>query len=466
VKWLDGAFLLFRRTVLEDRPIDEDYFLYMEETDHQLGLQREGWEVHLEPAAVVWQCSGGTPAFYQARNMQLFQEKNGSWVQRTLSAPYVIGKTLARDFLKGHGTQNLGQLTAGWKAGRRLRREYKGRSVTALVNPLGGALAHYTAALASTLRSAGTDVQVLSVREPSLSGRGRWSWLFDYMRILVEARHSAGRSRTQILVVWPVLGFLDLLLVRFLCGRRASVVYHDPKPLVRAVGSGPLSARLIAALPSLPDVVVHSQAAAAVMQRYAFKSQLHLLAHPMFPPETSETASTRPGRDKPVVRVLGQFKRDRDLEALKALANHVGRDIDLEIVGRGWPDVFGWKVDSRFVPEKELDELLRDSDAVVIPYLRFYQSGIAIRALESKTPIVGRSATSLADLYGHNSELLVSADPTTGLVDDLSWVKAVKYAVSHGRCDAAKAAANYHADAISDWRAWSGQSSSTGGSSN
>lgn len=464
VKWLDGAFLLFRRAVLDDHPVDEDYFLYMEETDHQLGLQREGWEVHLEPAAVVWQSSGGTPAFYQARNMQLFQEKNGSWLQRTLSAPYVIGTTLARDFLKGRGISNLKPLIEGWKAGRSLLRERKGRSITAIVNPLGGALAHYTEALAKTLRSAGTEVQVLSVQEPSLSGRSRWRWLLDYMRILTKARHSAAKSDSQILVVWPVLGFLDLLLVRLLCGRRASVVYHDPKPLVRAVGSDPVSARLIAALPDLPDVVVHSQAAAETMQSFGFMSQTHFLAHPMFPPTTSEQAHPTPGRDKPVVRVLGQFKRDRDIEALKALADHVGHDVDLEIVGRGWPDVSGWEVDARFVSEQELDELVRNSAVVVIPYLRFYQSGIAIRALESGTPIVGRAATSLADLYGHNSELLVSADPATGLVDALSWVNAVRYAITQGRADAAKAAAGYHAGAISDWRAWSEQSSPIKGS--
>ncbi|MDQ0000837.1 glycosyltransferase [Pseudarthrobacter sulfonivorans] len=461
VQWLDGAFLLFRRAVLEAQPVDEDYFLYMEETDHQLGLQRQGWEVHIEPAAVVWQSSGGTPSFYQARNVQLFQARNGYKFQSNLAAPYIMISTLARDILRGRGLKNLKPLVAGWRAGRSLVRGRNKRRITAIINPLGGALAHYTEALASTLKAAGAEVQVLSVLEPSLSGRSRWRWLLDYLKLLMSVRRSSSALRTKTLVVWPVLGFFDLVLVRLLCGGSASVVYHDPKPLVRAIGSDAVSARLIASLPGLPDVVVHSQAAGETMQRLGFKSRMHFLAHPMFPPTTSDVASSEFGRQKPVVRVLGQFKRDRDVGVLMALAALVGNEIDLEIVGRGWPEVSGWDVDSRFVQEQELDELVRTSAAVVIPYRRFYQSGIAIRALESNTPIVGRAATSLSDLYGHTSDLLVHPDPTTGVVDGQSWANAVRYAVTKGRGDAAKAAADYYAGAISDWRAWSGQSSAT-----
>lgn len=462
VRWLDGAFLLFRRDILDRHHVDEAYFLYMEETDHQLGLQRQGWDVHLEPAAVVWQSSGGTPSFYQTRNIQLFQAKNGSRLQSMLAAPYIIITALARDLLKGRGLVNLKPLVSGWTAGRNLLRSRAKNNVISIVNPLGGALAHYTEALASTLIAAGAEVRVCSVQEPSLSGQSRGRWLLNYFRLLTGVSRSPAIEQKRVLVVWPVLGFLDLLLVRLLCGATASVVYHDPKPLVRAVGSDPLTARFVASLPSMPDIIVHSQAAADAMKSLGFKDPLHLLAHPMLRPGTAMPLPEGTP-EKPVVRVLGQYKRDRDLGALEALAAHVGDDMVLEIVGRGWPNLEGWKVDSRFVPEGELDKLVLNSDAIVIPYLRFYQSGIAIRALESKTPIVGRAATSLADLYGGNSKLLVHAESETGHVDDRSWVAAVQYAVTQGQIDAAEAAANYYAAALSDWRSWHNQPPTTRG---
>lgn len=455
VGWLDGAFLLFRRAVLDKHPIDEDFFLYMEETDHQLGIQRHGWEVWLEPLAVVWQSSGGTPAFYQTRNIQLFQAKNGSILQQRLSAPYIVATALTRDLIKGRGVTNWKPLLSGWRAGRSLRRKHQASGVTVLVNPLGGALAHYTHALAETLRSSGSEVRVHSLNEPSISGHSRFRWLMNYMGILRTVRSSAdGVRATHTLVVWPVLGFIDLLLVRAFCGSEATVVYHDPKPLVRAVGSDPFSARLISSLPDLPKIVVHSEAAAEAMASLGFKVKVEQLAHPMLPPGEEDPKEKDRTQDLPVVRVLGQFKRDRDLDALAALAGQLGADVQLEIVGRGWPELEGWKVDSRFVSEVELDELMSTSSVILIPYVRFYQSGIAIRALESNTPIVGRAETSLADLYGRNSRLLVAGDPTTGVVNEQSWVEAVRYALAEGRGEAAQAAVAYHSVAVSEWKAW------------
>lgn len=459
VDWLDGAFLLFRRTILEAHPLDETFFLYMEETDHQLSIQREGWEVRLEPAAVVWQSSGGTPAYYQTRNIQLFQAKNGSRFQTLFSAPYIIARAVVADTIRGRGVSNWQGLLAGWRAGWRLSGGRDEEQATVLVNPLGGALAHYTDALARILRASGAKVRVYSIGEPSISGRSRWRWLLDYIRLLVKARRSHSRH-DQTLVVWPVLGFVDLVLVRLLCGRRSCVVYHDPKPLVRAAGSDPLTAHLVFQVPNLPRVVVHSEAAALAMTTLGFKRDMHLLAHPMLPPAARGAKDGDKANKRAIVRVLGQFKRDRDIGALEAVARELASEVDLEIIGRGWPDVKGWTVDSRFVSERELDALVASSDAIVIPYLRFYQSGIAIRALESNKPVVGRASTSLADLYGKDSKLLVREDPETGVVHAGAWAEAVRYAVTEGREEAFSVAREYHAAAVSEWRAWNSGSKS------
>jgi GT2 family glycosyltransferase/glycosyltransferase involved in cell wall biosynthesis len=455
VSWLDGAFLLFRKDVIEQHPIDEAFFLYMEETDHQQSLRRHGWKVIHEPAAVVWQSSGGTPTFYQTRNIQLFQAKNGSWLQRTASAPYIVARAIARDLVKGRGVSEWPQLIAGWRAGRSLTPQSATDSAQkiVIVNPLGGALAHYTKALTEILRASGAEVEVQSIGEPSLSGSGRLRWLIEYQRLLRRAsrtRHEASRT----LVTWPVGGFLDLLLAKVLCGRTAAIVYHDPKPLVRAIGSGRLVARLVSAIPNLPQVIVHSEAAADAMREIGLGSSLEILAHPMLRPNAGREASIERQRQRSVVRVLGQFKQDRDVEALQTIASRLGPEYTLEIVGRGWPDVDGWCVDSRFVSEREMDDLVKTSDAIVIPYKRFYQSGIAIRALEAGTPIVGRAASSLAELYGAGSSLLVVDDPDAQTAGVEPWSQAVRHAVTNGGAEAREAGNDFFDKAVSGWRSW------------
>ena len=322
--------------MIEEHTIDESFFLYMEETDHQQLLQRHGWRVVIEPAAVVWQSSGGVPPYYQTRNIQLFQQKNGSRLQRIASAPYIIAHSIVGDVIKRRGMSRWRQLIAGWRAGASLRR---GPSIDpvpaiAILNPLGGALSHYTDALATLLRASGTHVDVHSIDEPSISGHGRLQWLLSYLRLLNKAgRLRRGDQTSETLVTWPVLGFLDLILVRALCGKSAAIVYHDPKPLVRSVGNGPFAARLVAGVPSKPRVVVHSKAAADAMHHVGLASELDILAHPMLPPARRDVQpNAREGR-RPVVRVLGQFKQDRDLAVLLALASEFSSVFDLEIVG-------------------------------------------------------------------------------------------------------------------------------------
>ncbi len=71
VDWVDGAFLMFRRSVIEEHPIDEEFFLYMEETDHQQGLRRLGWQVIIEMSAVVWQSSDRNTALLSGKEYSI-----------------------------------------------------------------------------------------------------------------------------------------------------------------------------------------------------------------------------------------------------------------------------------------------------------------------------------------------------------------------------------------------------------
>ncbi|WP_307092913.1 hypothetical protein [Arthrobacter sp. B2I5] len=189
------------------------------------------------------------------------------------------------------------------------------------------------------------------------------------------------------------------------------------------------------------------------MSELGLASGLTLLPHPMLPvvDAVQEQAGGNGGGRRPNIRVLGQYKPDRDVALLEELASRLRSNCNLEIVGRGWPNVKGWTVDARFVSEDELDGLISRSDAIIIPYKRFYQSGIAIRALEQAVPIVGRAGTSLRDLYGPDSRLLVTESGEQRDTPIDGWLSAIDYALRQGRTEAALAGKLFHEDASKGW---------------
>lgn len=457
VSWLDGALLMFRRGVLTQHPINETYFLYMEETDHHQTLQRHGWRVKISANALAWQHSSGIPPYYLTRNIQIFQARNGTRFQTVMSAPYLVVYSVTRDIIRRRGAATWRSLLRGWLEGRPIAAvQAEDRRGVIVINPLGGALSHYTTALRQHLADAGVEAEIRSIPEPSFSGTSRLTWLLHYIGLLVSAgqRSRQWHGQMRVLVTWPVLGFWDLLLIKFLCGSSGLVVYHDPKPLVRATGSSPWVSGLVRLVRNRPGVLVHSREAAHAMGELGLADGLSLVAHPVHhsrpgrqgrPPEGSRHGS------RPRVRVLGQYKQDRDIELLESLAAGLGTDCEFEIVGRGWPTVKGWQVDSRFVSEVELDHLINTSDALIIPYKRFYQSGIAIRALEQSVPVVGRADTSLRDLYGAESPLLVKENGGSQNPDVDAWARSLEFALSKGQAEASCALKLYHERATRDW---------------
>ncbi|UFS57871.1 glycosyltransferase family protein [Subtercola endophyticus] len=298
-----------------------------------------------------------------------------------------------------------------------------------IINTLGGALLHYTKALSDNLEGAGYEVAVATIFEPSQATGGRLTWILRYLRVLLSARRMATNDKKNtVIVTWPVLGYLDLLLGMIL-GRRAVIefVVHDPEPLVSAVGYDRRSRRLSRWAPFKRGLVVHSDAALADVVQQGFEAIVTKLPHPILPVAQSKN---EPVNEPKVVRVLGQFKPDRDVKALEEISASIGPGVLLEIRGRRWPQIAGWHVSEGFVPEDELQSLLRTSDAVVVPYKRFYQSGIAIRCLEYGVPIVGPAGTSLEDLVGKSSPLLVS-DTGTGA----GWTSAIANALASDKDD-------------------------------
>jgi glycosyltransferase involved in cell wall biosynthesis len=319
-----------------------------------------------------------------------------------------------------------------------------------VVNPLGAALHHYQTELVSVLSSSGRRIICLETVEPHVSGRSRAAWLLGYLVLLVRAAiRVRGNPRGRVIAVWPVLGYLDLVLLRFTAGRRGRLVLHDPVPLVWSRGYGRAARWLGRTLGGGVGVIVHSRAARTALDAGIPERWVSLLPHPMMPSRPVPPEPT-PAARTPTVRVLGQYKPDRDVDALRRLARSLGPTADLQVHGRGWPEIQGWSVHPDFVAESEMEQLIESSDVVLVPYRRFYQSGIAIRCLEHGTPVVGPAGTSLEELYGGRSPLLVRGP------DD--WPRAVQRALSDGGGEAVVAGRAWRTRCEQEWSRWTARS--------
>lgn len=440
--WLDGAFLLYRWKDISERTVPEDYFLYMEETDLHLSMGKSGREVVWVPQARVWQQSGGIPPFYFARNIRIFLRAHGGLLRAILVPPLIVTRRIVGDMVRRRGLARAREYLRGlFSTIPRPDAAYNSEAHVHIVNPLGAALLHYENELGSVLREAGYTVSSVRVSEPSASGANPLIWIANYIKTLVQAGFSS-HKKSKVIVTWPVLGYLDVVLLGLLGLRDVALVMHDPQPLVRSVGYSRVAQRLALLFQSKVQIVAHSNQARAAIGEF----QVEVLPHPILHPAVEVKAA--PPANKPLVRVLGQYKNDRDLEALRMLGREVSGDAVLEIHGRGWPPIEGWRVFEGFVEEEKLDVLMAESAAILIPYKRFFQSGIAVRALEVGTPFVGPRESVLAEMLGHDSGLLVDGESTDG------WKRAVAFAMAEGAQAARHAGVDWREKNIRKWSAW------------
>jgi glycosyltransferase involved in cell wall biosynthesis len=286
-----------------------------------------------------------------------------------------------------------------------------------IYNPLPLALRHYEDALLDVLATCGIEAR--SVRAPSLEVAGA-SLVRRLQSALVElaARSRAARRGGHLVVCWPSYGLLDPALWMSGWGRTTvSVVVHDPTPLRRQLLMGPVAASFggRASRARHIRVVVHSVPAREVLDAIGWPAPT-LLPHPLWRSRVSVEESLGSRQ----VLVCGQYKPARDIGLLRALGQSLRqRGYQTVIAGRGWPSVPGWEIHDGFLTEEELDRTISASAAVLIPYSRFYQSGIAVRAVERGIPVVGADHPFLADLLGADWPGLVRAD------DPSNWADAV-----------------------------------------
>jgi hypothetical protein len=303
-----------------------------------------------------------------------------------------------------------------------------------LTNPLPAALAHYEAELRDCLG----HLQPTALGSPRSEGVEGFSGLRRIGRGLgLVGRRLKPPGSDVHLVLWPALGYYDPLTWSLAARRQPVVlVMHDIEPLRPGFGYSPAAHRAFAAATRAGRirVVCHTQQAADLLGRLTGVVAT-VVPHPMLTPRPASRAT---GGGRPVLRVLGQYKEARDLEVLEAMAREAGvpgRDapgsargqpagVELEIWGRGWPEVPGWHVHPEFIDEAAFTRLATTASAVVLPYLHYWQSGVMVRAAESCVPVVGVAHPQVRFLYG---------DRWPGTVgEDGSWLAAAHRAIAAG----------------------------------
>ena len=463
VDWIDGALMLYRSGALYSAMMCEDYILYTEEVDHHQILREAGWRIVVDLGTTVEQSSNGVPDYFLVRNARIFQRRNGSMLGRLFAAPFLgLRRSLRTTIRERRGIGNsIKALLAGYfDIPYGFTKEQFVRKIV-IINPLAGAMHHYVRELSSVLQAMDFDVVVYEQFEPSLSGRSRIAWVLSHFWTIL--RRSRPTSTTRSIVVWPAAGYWDLAVVGLMGGGHGRVVIHDPVPLVNSLGYGRL-ARGLAVL-GKGSCIVHSAEAANQIPTVVDALQV---PHPILAgggigsefllslPSTDEGRSALQAgvsktvpRARPLVLVFGQYKVDRDIPLMEEIAVQLDGRFDLQVVGRGWPAVSGWEVTAAFVPESEVSELLESADVVLVPYRRFFQSGVALRCIESGTPVVAPARSSASTLLESIPELL--AGPTAG-----DWVRAIKAAVDIPPERMDRARAIYEANTVSSWqKVWS-----------
>ena len=246
------------------------------------------------------------------------------------------------------------------------------------------------------------------------------------------------------LVAWPLLGWWEMPLWRH-PSHKTLIIMHDPAPLARQHGLSPLAAHTSARLlgPKWPHLVTMSPEARSIAAKYFDSEQIHSAPHPMRAPGPRGPASL--GR---TVLVLGQCKPARDLDVMAAIAPALlAAGWSPTVAGRGWPPIPGWRVIDRFLIEGDFQKLLVSAAVVLLPYQHYFQSGVALRALECGLPVVGRETGFLKSVLGPGFP---------GAVDDWddpgSWLKAIEEATA-SRAEQLIAATAYSHRGAKEWLA-------------
>lgn len=281
-----------------------------------------------------------------------------------------------------------------------------------LFNPLPGLLNHYQLALREVLEHSG-NAAVEFLTAPSIElGDAKPHQKLQRMVSSISSQRAALDFDGPVIMLWPTFGHVEPV-VWLSRHRRAPtfLVVHDPRPIRRQwlmhdrlVPLGAAAARRAGLI-----TISHSVPATEALDAMRWPN-VTTLPIPVCATATNADRQRRADRDPLSVSVFGQWKPSRDLDLLRSMATSLSEHGHTKCVirGAGWPKVAGWDVEDRFLDDDELAAGLATTDVVVIPYREFFQSDIAVRALEAGTAVVGPDHPFLAELYGADWDGLVA----------------------------------------------------------
>lgn len=291
-------------------------------------------------------------------------------------------------------------------------------------NPLPSALHHYEREIEHTFSMLRlTPPTVVQLHAEGVSGRRKVTAL---VRHILTARKLA-TSGKNVLVLWPLLGWWEILLWSSPASR-VNIVVHDPRPLRRQIGLGKTAARVARVVPTRisPVTIFHSRRARDHAVEDIGNIRFAVVPHPVKPclaDDDGKSNGTRAVADSAIrVGVFGQWKPARDIQLLAELSPMLAEHRMVgQIAGRGWPEIDGWDVTSEFLPEADVSNRIQGVQVVLIPYLDYYQSGIAIRSVELGTHLVGVRNDFLESLLGSNYPGLLEPSASVG-----DWMQAIR----------------------------------------
>lgn len=309
-----------------------------------------------------------------------------------------------------------------------------------IYSPLHKVSEHFVERLIESLDNCHVSTVRLPSRNGEVGGDRRAKALALAAHVWNVRRHV--RSGGPNVVAWPLLGWWEVPLWRHRT-HTTLIAMHDPEPLVTQNGLSPQAAERAARLcgSAWPQLVTMSPEAHVITAKYFGDERVHLAPHPMRAPDLR---AAEPGKD--TVLVLGQYKPARDLDVMAAIAPTLrAGGWQPTVAGRGWPAIPGWRVIDRFMSEDEFEQLLASAAVVLLPYRYYFQSGVALRALEAGVPVVGRRTGFLLSVLG--PEFPGGVDEWN---DPKSWLAAVD-AGARARQDQLTSAAAYSARGTQAW---------------
>jgi glycosyltransferase involved in cell wall biosynthesis len=315
-----------------------------------------------------------------------------------------------------------------------------GRLKVALVDPSLFTLP-YDAKLASALRGLGHDVvfygEALAQVE-DLSGLGPMrgifytellalgarNWPSAAVRVAKGAFHWRGMRRLAddiraeapaiIHFQWLPLPALDRLFLRRL-RRLAPVVLtaHDSRPFNEAA-SRLQKFGAIGILTEFDRVIVHTEEARARLTAYGVRPcRLVRIAHGLLNDEEPVPVTEEAPGDTVRFLLFGKLKpykgADLLIEAFRQLPPDLQSRAEVHIVGKPYMDVRPLleaadgregrvRLDFRFVPDAEMNELLAHANVLVFPYREIDASGVLMAALRHGRPIIASRIGGFAEL--------------------------------------------------------------------